>query len=299
MQMAAHPQQAMTGSDKGGGTMETFSVGGIDCWILSDGHGAYELDSLFGNVPLEEIRPLLESDLDEEGLFPLPYRCLLIRSADQFALVDAGLGEIAEQVGWPAGKLSETMGASGFAPEEIGTIIVSHCHPDHIGGLTRQEGDHRAPVYGRATHVFWEAEWQFWTSKKALSELPDEMAGPARVTLPPLEQAGLVETITEERQILPGVTAIPAPGHTPGHMAVAITSGGEGALYLGDSVMHGLNFEHTDWLSPLDAIPNLTIESRRRLLERAVNEQWTVVAFHLSGRGRVSRSQREYRWDPA
>lgn len=130
-------------------------------------------------------------------------------------------------------------------------------------------------------------EWEFWTSDEELAALPQELTAPARAHLPPLANHGRLDTIDGERDVLPGVRVIPAPGHTPGHVAIVVTSGGDGLLFMGDAVVHELHLNHPEWLSPIDLIPNLSVATRRRLGERAARENLTVVAFHVSRHGRL------------
>lgn len=201
-------------------------------------------------------------------------------------------------MGAPAGKMLDSLKGASLGPEDIGTVVVSHAHPDHIGGLTRREGGARVAVFGKAVHCFSKKEWEFWTTD-ASAGMPDSMRAAAEMTLPAVGRAGLVELVEEEVDVLPGVRLVPAPGHTPGHVAVVIISGSEGVLYLADAVLHEAQFEHPEWVTPMDAIPNLTVRTRRRLLEQAVRESRPVIGFHLAARGRVERRGNAFRLSPA
>lgn len=271
------------------------SVGSIECWLVSDGTNPYPREALFSNVPPEELEPAVRGYVDETGMVPSTYRCLLVRSGDRLALIDSGLGDLAGPDA-PVGKLQASLREAGVGPADVDVVVVSHGHPDHIGGLTVERDGARAPTYGRARHYLWKSEWEFWTSPD-LGDLPEMMQGAARMTFPVLAEAGLIETVAEETDVLPGVRLLPAPGHTPGHAVVAITSGGEGLLYIADAVVHELDFEHPEWLSAFDAIPDLTVQTRRRLLDRAAREGSPIVAFHV-GYGRVTQAKGAYRFEP-
>jgi glyoxylase-like metal-dependent hydrolase (beta-lactamase superfamily II) len=273
-----------------------LSVGSIDCWVVTDGTNLYPREALFATVPSEQLEPALDGYLDADGMVPSAYHCLLVRSGDRLVLVDAGLGDLAGPDA-PVGKLQGSLQEAGVGPDDVDVVVVSHGHADHIGGLTVDREGARVPTYARARHYLWQSEWDFWTSS-AIEDLPEMLREPARMTLPVLERAGLVETVSQETDVVPGVRVIPAPGHTPGHVVVAITSGGEGLLYVADAVVHELDFEHPEWLAAFDAIPSLTVQTRRRLMERAAREGSPIVAFHV-GYGRVRQTGNAYRFEPS
>ena len=279
---------------------ERFTVGSIECQILPDGEAMYLPADLAAGVPADEIIAAHEGTMDENGRIAVPYNCLLIRAGGRIALVDTGLGAQAVRefgaFGASAGRLMESLTACGIAPGDVDLVIISHAHPDHIAGLTAESGGARVPVFSRARHYFWQSEWDFWTSEEGLAEVPELLANAARRHLPPVQQAGLVELVNEETDVLPGVRLLPAPGHTPGHMALAITSGDEGAIYLGDAILGEANFDHPDWVSPHDSIPALTVTTRERLLDTAIREKRLLIAFHLAVRGYADRINARYRF---
>src|SRR5438552_11952464 len=149
------------------------------------------------------------------------YHCLLLRTGDRLVLVDAGFGDLAGPDA-PIGKLAASLRDAGFGPDDVGVVVMSHGHPDHIGGRTVERGGARVPRYPKARHYLWKSEWEFWTSA-GLDDLPEMMRETARMTFPVLEQAGLVDPVGEETDIVPGVRLLTAPGHTPGHAVVAVT----------------------------------------------------------------------------
>jgi glyoxylase-like metal-dependent hydrolase (beta-lactamase superfamily II) len=136
-------------------------------------------------------------------------------------------------------------------------------------------------------------EWDFWTGDTARERLPqgaaDGMLGVFAQQLPALRDAGMLELVSGETEILPGVRLIPAPGHTPGHAAVELRSDGATALWLADAVLHELDFAHPHLVSVVDVDPELTVRTRRELLERAADESALVGGFHLGRVGRVRR----------
>ena len=276
--------------------IERFAVGSIECQIVPDGVAMYEPAELAAGVPADQIIAAVTAGVDEKGEMAVPYNCLLIRSGGRIALVDAGLGaEGARHFGEPAGHLMDSLAAGGITADQVDLVIISHAHLDHIGGLTAAADGGRVPVFTRARHYFWQAEWDFWTSGEGLAQVPGELADAARTHLPPLQQAGLVELVSEETEVLPGVWLLPAPGHTPGHLVVALTSGDDGALYLGDAVLDEANFAHPDWVSVYEWNPGMAVATRTALIEKAIAENRLLIAFHLAARGYAERANGNYR----
>ena len=125
------------------------------------------------------------------------------------------------------------------------------------------------------------------------------MAALARLHLTPLEQAGMLDQIDGETELVPGIQVIAAPGHTPGHLAVVISAGSDTGMFVADAVLGETNFEHPEWSSRLESDRQGAVETRRRLLDRAAADRCTVFGYHLWKPGVVERDGRRYRWSPA
>lgn len=275
-------------------TMGRFRIGAIECQIIEDGEALYERETFFPGRTDEEVGDYL----DEHGMITTPYSCLLVRAGEACVLIDTGIGELAATFDIPAGKALSSLVAAGVEPADVDAVVISHCHPDHMGGVTKAEGDSRVPVFANAEHWLWETEWRFWTSDESLAQLPEILEGPARMHLPPLDAAGLVRTTIDDKEIAPGVRLLPAPGHTPGHLVVALESENHSALYAADTVLHESQFEHLDWVTAVDAMPDLVVETRKRILGDAARERTVFIGFHLPRIGRVSPSVDGYRLEP-
>jgi glyoxylase-like metal-dependent hydrolase (beta-lactamase superfamily II) len=141
-------------------------------------------------------------------------------------------------------------------------------------------------AFPNARYVISEAERDFWTggSNDLRSlQVPDDVKacirGAARRCLTALRHQ--IETISGEKEILPGVTAIPAPGHTPGHLAVLLSSGGRRLLNIGDAAVHPIHLEEPDWENGFDLEAGPAVATRRILLERAAAGSMGLMAFHF------------------
>ena len=281
-----------------------FKIGTFDCVAVSDGTFTYRPPSfpppaafLFVNAPKERLEEVIrEHSLQPERWveWTSPYICLAVNTGKHEVLVDTGAGRL----GPNTGRLLSNLLAEGIAPGDIDTVILTHGHPDHIGGNT-VDGK---PAFPKAHYIMWKAEWDFWTTE--LTELRvdehvrERLKEVARSNLPPIQDR--VYLVDRETEIVPGVCAVSAPGHTPGHMALAISSRGEQLLCMADAALHPIHTEEPDWHAVVDSSPQQVAATRRRLLDRAAAEEALVLAFHFPfpGLGHVTREGEAWQWQP-
>lgn len=252
---------------------ETFRVGDIECRWFVHSRGRGTPAWMFPDVPDEPLARRMRPHLDGSGGFEYVSSSLLVRVGDQIALLDTSLPAAPGEERSP---IDRALDAAGIAPADVGTVVVSHGHLDHVGGLVRAG----RPVFGRARHLIARAELEHWTSDARAGE-------PTASILRTVAAAGLVEPIDGEREVLGGVRLLPTPGHTPGHLAVAVASRGETALYVGDVLAHAVNAAEPGWNHFSDLLPGPAARSRRALVERAARDGAVVIASHLTTRGHV------------
>ena len=279
-----------------------FSVGSVDITVLHDAESALPLNQTFPQVSKTSWAPYqarYPEAFDGTDNLRVHFECYLIRSQGQTILVDTGLGSNATNPGTVAafgggndGRLLAELSAAGLKPEDVDTVFLTHLHPDHVGWNTSGGADN-SPSFPKARYLANEADVGAFKSPK-----DEEIFGFGfwEETIAPLEKAGILDLLTGESMLTSEVTAILTPGHTPGSMSLVIVSGGERALIMGDVFHNPAQITETDWAFSFDSDPDLAIQTRGRMVDRAESENAAMAICHTRGFGKIIRAEGRRYW---
>lgn len=259
-----------------------FRVGNFKVATISDG--------LLKLPPLPTYAPLADPQEVEQAMIErfwspdnlsLYFNALYIDTGTHHILIDTGAGK---ELGNGLAKLPKNLAAIGIRPQDIDAVIITHAHPDHIGGIVAQNGHLTFP---NAQYYISETEWQFWMAPTVdLSSLlvPDQfkqgIIAAARKHLQAITSR--VHRFQPDQEIISGIVAIAAPGHTPGQSALRIESEGSQLIVAADVFFsEAFDLEHPDWQTGFDLDPQQAAQTRRRLLDQVANERTMVIAYHM------------------
>ena len=246
-----------------------FTVGKVSVWAIADSTGDREMN-VFPDADPEAVSQYVPA-----GRTPSSIMVFLIKTGNETILVDAGLGAPS---GDRASRLGEGLKRIGVAPEEITMVLITHMHGDHIGGLVM--GSEK--TFPSARVLSSRVEHDFWLDEKSPELFPARRAGfdMAREILGLYGSAS--ETFEFSSEVVPGITAIDALGHTPGHTVYLLESEGEKMLFWGDLVhAAALQFPRPDICAQFDMDPEMSVTSRIRFMEKAAEEKLTIAGAHL------------------
>jgi glyoxylase-like metal-dependent hydrolase (beta-lactamase superfamily II) len=279
-----------------------YRIGSVDLAIVNDGVYYYDAGAIFGVVPRvmwERVAP----PMDDRYRIPLGLNCLLLRSEGKTILIESGVGGKPgdRDNASPAseGTLLDSLAALDVLPEDTDVVVNTHLHADHCGWNTSigdtdaelaAEGEALRPTFPNATYHVSSAEWHDATH-------PNERTRATYLERNVTPIADHIETVDGEYKITEEVRFLPTPGHTEGHGCIVIRSGREWGVYTGDIVQHRAQFERTAWVSGLDVLPLISMETKKQLAERCIEEQALVIMTHASYPGvmRMTRNERGFR----
>lgn len=282
----------------------TVAVGDISITALLDVDMPFPLgiDQVFTNVTAEEWeghRARCPEAFSHDGGWRYVVTCYLLRDADGCVLVDTGCG--AASLAFPTflgieGQLGRRLAAIDVSPEEIDTVVITHIHPDHVGGVLTHGGAAAERAFPGSRLVVPRRDWDAWSRPEVQDAFPVPYVGD---TIAPLIEAGVVDLVDGEYDVSKHLRLLPTPGHTPGSSSLLIDSAGERALLVGDLWLHPGQVTDPAMTCSFDMEPDVARETRAALATRISDEGLMMGACHFPEPfGELVRLEGRHHWMP-
>jgi glyoxylase-like metal-dependent hydrolase (beta-lactamase superfamily II) len=272
-------------------------VGSFEVIALSDGVLDLQL-ALFPKADPAEAAKILSATGRPTDKLGTQVNAFLVNTGDKLVLIDSGAGKL---FGPTLGRFAADLAALGIDPGTVDVIAMTHLHPDHFGGLLTGESTLAFP---NAQIFVSEADIKFWLDESIAAKAPAEnkpFFDQARMMVGPYVAAQKYEPSVDGKEVVPGVTAMAAPGHTPGHTMYRVTSGNQTLLIWGD-IVHAapLQFPHPEWAIAFDSDQDLAIATRKQVFDMTSTDSLAVAGAHLPfpGIGYVVKSGTGYSYAP-
>ncbi|TDK37556.1 MBL fold metallo-hydrolase [Rhizobium deserti] len=272
-----------------------FKVGGFKVLVIKDGaRPSGKPGETFGtNQPAEAVGSLLTENFLPPDQFVNSFSPTLIDTGSEVVLFDTGLGEAARAQG--GGRLIEGLAAAGYMPEDISTVVITHMHGDHIGGLM----DGGKPTFAKARYLAGQVEYDFWTDG-ARAGTPAE--GNQKAVLANVKPLAEKTTFLKDGgEVVSGITAMLAPGHTPGHLIFNIESQGKRLVLTADAANHYvLSLQRPEWEVRFDMDKAQAAATRKKVFDMIATEKVAFLGYHMPfpAVGYAEKQQTGYRFVP-
>lgn len=252
-----------------------FSVGSMKLIVLSDGVFPVSKDFFFAQTPNEMIEHIRNE-------FEAPINFLLIDTGEKKILVDGGFGE---EYLPNRGHLLKQLRSEGISPEDIHTVIITHGHLDHIGGLEYKGKS----VFSNAHHIIREEEWNYWMEKKETKECSKLLALKDQIIF-----------VTSDIEIHPGILLQHTPGHTDGHLVISIESEGSYVFVASDILNDPSTINHPTSYIRAEVDPEKGMQTRKNFIKKAYSQSALVFACHypFPGLGYIKKENKGWKWSP-
>ncbi|MGU3495401.1 MBL fold metallo-hydrolase [Xanthobacteraceae bacterium A53D] len=274
-----------------------FKFGDAEITIVSDGTLPLgDPNTNFTGLSADEMKKQLTDNFLPLSNAVLEQNVLVVNTGDKLMLFDTGMGS-SKIFGPTTGKLMHSLKAAGIDPKAVDAVIMTHAHVDHCGGCMAADG---SPNFPNAQFYIAQSEYDYWTDEKKVAPALKEFLVQARHNLVPNRDRMVF--VKDEQEFLPGVTALAAPGHSPGHTIFMISSGGKQLCYIGDLAHHPvllLQQPRTEFV--YDSDPKQSAQSRVKMLTMLAANRIPILAYHFAwpGFGHVAAQGDGFRYYPS
>lgn len=265
----------------------TFQVGSFTGIIVMDGSGPRNLADVLTDVPVDALEAVVRQHGFDPANVPFSRNIMLLKAGAETVLVDTGMGQE---------SLPDKLAAAGFTPDAITLVIITHCHFDHIGGIFNPDDTY---IYPNARYVMAQDEWTFWADEDRLAA--SESNPSTRVLRHLKADLHKMILVADGDAVLPGITAVLMPGHTPGQMGLLIESGGDRLLHIADAAHAVPQLSRPEWSPKFDSDKVQSARTRAAVFDRAVQEHLRLQAYHFPfpGQGSIHEADGMRTWQPA
>lgn len=274
-----------------------YKIGDYEVTALNDGVLNFELkDGFIKNATLPDIQKALADAFQPADVVRIPFTALAVNTGSKLVLIDTGTGG---RLTPTAGSYMDNLAATGIDPKAVDSVVISHFHPDHINGLRLKDDSLAFP---NAEVQVPAPEWAYWMDDGKMSSAPDTLKGNFNNVRRVFGSiAKDVKQFEPGKEVAPGITSIAAHGHTPGHCAFAIASGNQSMMTVVDTTNNAYLFvRNPEWQAAFDMDGNMTVETRKRLLDRAAADKMLVAGYHwpFPAAGYITKEGAGYRLNP-
>jgi glyoxylase-like metal-dependent hydrolase (beta-lactamase superfamily II) len=275
-QTASPPAPAQGAASRQAPGFYRYKVGDIEVTAVNDGSAPRPLEGFIRNAELSAVQQAARDAFLPQNTIQNSFTALVLNNGGRLTLIDTGNGDSGAPT---TGRWMENFRAAGFDPSQVNTIVISHFHGDHINGMRRKDG---TAVFPNAEVLVPATEWAFWMDDARMNQAPENMRGGflgARRVFSPIAKD--VKQYEMDKEIVPGLTSVAAPGHTPGHTAYMLSSGSGKLLILSDTANHPALFvRNPDWSAVFDMDADVARATRRKMLDLAASERAQVAFYH-------------------
>ena len=275
-----------------------YKVGDIEVSAIHEGIAARPLDDKFvTNAPFAEVQAELQKLFMPTDKLNITFTPLVVKTSQNLAVIDTGFADNGPP---SAGNFYANLAAAGIDPKKVDTVIISHFHGDHISGLKLKDG---SDAYPNAKIMVPALEWAFWTDDARASAAPEGMKGAFALVKKNL--GGLGDRLVRYehgKDVIPGIAAVEAIGHTPGHTAFTVTSGNGKLFVTSDITNHpGLFARNPEWSAVFDMDAAKARETRKKILDMVAAERMQIAMYHapFPATGFIAKQGSGYEYVPA
>jgi glyoxylase-like metal-dependent hydrolase (beta-lactamase superfamily II) len=276
-------------------TAHSFKVGSFDVTVVSDGMMQLPLSFALPGTTQADVEALYAANGAKFGGVNGQINVTVVKTGTAVIVIDAGGGADFMPT---MGKFGDNLEAAGIAAASVTHVVFTHAHADHFWGIL--DPLDASTRFAKARHIITATEFDYWTKPGMETSVPEALRGVALGSARRLnELAARLERVKVDAEIIPGVTLLATPGHTPGHASVLLSSGGQQLLVGGDALTNPIvSFAKPDWPWGPDADQTQAAATRRRTLDMLATDKIQLLGYHLPwpGVGRIERKDAVFRY---